>query len=121
MSSSECSPMIRIVAKLRCVPAAVLVAVLAGCATPEKVARLVLTPPNVQRTARSSQWADHWLRALCGGTNRFKSIDIPVVGPPQANLKALELSPGDYQLDFTSAVENDGHGGKVFSVKAIPR
>jgi pimeloyl-ACP methyl ester carboxylesterase len=112
--------MIRMFAKLRCIAAAVAVAILAGCATPEKVARLVLTPPNVQRAARSSQWADRWLRALCRGTNRFKSIDIPV-GPPQANLKALELVPGDYQLDFTSAVENDGHGGKVFSVKAVPR
>jgi len=97
-----------------------LAGLLAGCATPERVAKLVVTAPNVQRAARSSQWADQWLRALCGGTNRFQSITIPV-GPPEATLNAMQLSPGDYHLDFVSAVENDGHGHKLFSLKALPR
>jgi pimeloyl-ACP methyl ester carboxylesterase len=95
-------------------------ALLAGCATPEKVARMVVTAPNVQRAARSSQWADQLLRALCGGTNRFQSISIPV-GPPEATLNAMLLPAGDYQLDFVSSVENDGHGHKLFTLKALPR
>src|SRR6185369_5044868 len=95
-------------------------ALLAGCATPEKVARMVVTAPNAQRAARSSQWADQLLRALCGGTNRFQSISIPV-GPPEATLNAMQLPAGDYQLDFVSSVENDGHGHKLFTLKALPR
>src|SRR6185369_13443309 len=75
---------------------------------------------NVQRAARSSQWADQLLRTLCGGTNRFQSISIPV-GPPEATLNAMLLPAGDYQLDFVSSVENDGHGHKLFTLKALPR
>jgi pimeloyl-ACP methyl ester carboxylesterase len=112
--------MSKMIGTLRCVSLAVLAASFAGCATPERVAKLVVTAPNVQRAARSSQWADQWLRALCGGTNRFQTINIPV-GPPEATLNAMQLSAGDYHLDFVSSVENDGHGRKLFSLKAIPR
>ena len=99
---------------------AVCLALLPGCATPKRVAKLVVTAPNVQHAPHSGDWADQWLKALCGGTNRFQSLTVPV-GPPEATLNALQLPPGDYKLDFVSSVEHDGHGKRLFSLKAIPR
>src|SRR5690348_7160790 len=80
-----------------------VVCLLAGCATPERLASRIMTAPNLQRRANASQFAQHWLSTANGGSNPFQSLTVPV-GPPDARLSVLELPAGDYHLDFDSSV-----------------
>jgi len=91
-----------------------------GCATPERVAKRIVTAPNLHQHASSEKWLEPWVKALWGGTNRFQRLTIPV-GPPEAKLDALELPAGDYQIDFDSSVERKANGERVFWLKALPR
>src|SRR5262245_33822454 len=90
-----------------------LFALSSGCATPERVAKRIVTAPNLHQRSSSDKWLDPWVKALWGGTNRFQKLTIPV-GPPDAKLSALELPAGDYQIDFDSSVEKKPNGERVF-------
>src|SRR5215471_1746383 len=95
-----------------------LLILLAGCATPERVAQIIITAPNLQKSQPPPHWADKWLSAFSGGTNRFEKMTISV-GPPEARLEAIDLAPGDYHLRFASSLENKSKGKRVFEVKAF--
>jgi pimeloyl-ACP methyl ester carboxylesterase len=95
-----------------------LLILLAGCATPERVAQMIITAPNLQKSQPPPHWADKWLSAFSGGTNRFEKMTIPV-GPPEARLEAISLAPGDYHLHFASSLENRPNGKRAFQVKAF--
>ena len=95
-----------------------LLILLSGCATPERVARLIVTAPNRQRPQPPAAWAEKWLSAFSGGTNRFEKLTIPV-GPPEARLEAIGLPPGDYHVGFASCVAAKANGKKEFQLKAF--
>src|SRR6266446_1741054 len=99
---------------------AALLALASGCATPERVAKRIVTAPNLHQHTSSDKLLEPWVKAFWGGTNRFQPRTIPV-GPPEATLGALELPAGDYQIDVDSSVERKANGELVFWFKATPR
>ena len=50
-----------------------------GCATPERLAKRILTPPNVQQQRPFAQRGGEWIKAMSGGTNRFETLTVSVV------------------------------------------
>jgi len=90
-----------------------------GCATPERLAKRILTAPNLQQRS-VAQWGEQWIQAMSGGTNRFETLTVSV-GPPDAKLNVAELPPGAYNLEFTSSIETKANGARQFLLQCSPK
>lgn len=87
---------------------------LAGCVTSERVARHIVTAPNVQHKP-AAPLLEQWMKALTAGSDPFRYFTIPV-GPPGASLAVMELPPGDYHAEATTAVKTNRHGRREFAL-----
>lgn len=90
-----------------------LVAVMPGCITTNKVARMIAAAPNQQhvpaivrnqpyREKYDALYAEAWL--------------VPV-GPPAAKISVATLEPGDYHFHYEIVFKDQGNGRSSFSVK----
>lgn len=93
-------------------------ALVVGCATPERVARHIVTAPNVQHKPASGL-ADRWIQTVTGGKDPFRHFAVPV-GPPAATLQVMELPSGDYHVEITTAVKTNRNGRREFSLAWHP-
>ncbi len=97
-----------------------LLVFLGACATPERVARRIVTAPNVQYPPGAKASVEKMLAEISGRTNenQFPRWTIPV-GPPEAEIKGLELPPGDYHVKFVSEVKGLPNGKRELSLRAV--
>jgi pimeloyl-ACP methyl ester carboxylesterase len=97
-----------------------LLAFAAGCVTPERLARQIVTAPNLQRRPIAQNWEDLFAKGLGWKKMPFQSLTI-YVGPPEAKLSLLELPAADYQIDFTSSIKTLPNGKHEFILQGLPR
>ena len=96
-------------------PYAALVGLVYGCATPERLAKRIVTAPNVQHPP-SAGMVDRWVQALGAGEDPFIYYNVPV-GPPEATLALMELPPADYHLEMVSSIRKRSNGRADFEFK----